>query len=110
MSWILFGEINHNNTRMMSKYAPDLAKHRFYVWLNNYHWLPTVALGLLLLAIGGPVLMLWTVCLRVVVGLHTTWLINSATHLCGRRQFNTRDDSRNSWWIALLTFGEGWHK
>ena len=53
--------------------------------------------------------MLWAVCLRIVVGLHTTWLINSATHMWGRRRFDTRDDSRNSWWIALLTFGEGWH-
>lgn len=109
IGWILFGEINHNNTRIMSKYAPDLAKRRFYVWLNDYHWLPTVVLGLLLLAIGGPALMFWAVCLRIVVGLHTTWLINSATHMWGRRRFDTRDDSRNSWWIALLTFGEGWH-
>ena len=109
MGWILFGEANHNNTRMMSKYAPDLAKHRFYVWLNNYHWLPTVILGLALLAMGGLPLMLWAVCLRVVVGLHCTWLVNSATHLWGRRRFDTTDDSRNSWWVALLTFGEGWH-
>src|SRR3984957_3851086 len=34
VGWILYGEANHNNTKMMSKYAPDLAKHRFYVWLN----------------------------------------------------------------------------
>jgi len=37
----------------MSKYAPDLAKHRFYLWLNNYHWLPTVVLAILLCAIAG---------------------------------------------------------
>ncbi|HSB16719.1 MAG TPA: fatty acid desaturase [Bryobacteraceae bacterium] len=109
MGWILFGETNHNNTRGMSKYAPDLAKHRFYVWLNNYHWVPTVVLGLLLLAFGGLSLMLWAVCLRVVFGLHATWLINSATHMWGARRFATRDDSRNNWWVALITFGEGWH-
>jgi fatty-acid desaturase len=45
----------------------------------------------------------------VVFGLHATWLVNSATHMWGSRRFNTRDDSRNSWWVALLTFGEGWH-
>src|SRR5437763_15383896 len=45
VGWILWGEVNHNNTKMMSKYAPDLAKHRFYVWLNNYHWVPNVVLG-----------------------------------------------------------------
>ena len=109
MGWLLFGETNHNNTRVMSKYAPDLAKHRFYVWLNNYHWIPIVALGVLLLAIGGLPMMLWGVCLRVVVGLHATWLVNSATHLWGARRFATRDDSRNNWWVALITFGEGWH-
>ena len=109
VGWILFGEANHNNTRLMSKYAPDLAKDRFYVWLNNYHWVPLTVLGILLYALGGWPLLLWAGCLRVVVGLHATWLVNSATHMWGRRRFETRDDSRNSWWVALLTFGEGWH-
>ena len=109
VGWILFGEANHANTRMMSKYAPDLAKHRFYIWLNNYHWLPQVVLGLILLAVGGLPMMLWGICLRVTFGLHATWLVNSATHLWGARRFDTRDDSRNNWWVALLTFGEGWH-
>jgi len=109
MGWILFGETNHNNTRLMSKYAPDLAKHRFYVWLNNYHWLPIVALAAVLFGIGGVPLVLWGVCLRVVVGLHATWLVNSATHMWGKQRFATGDDSRNNWWVALITFGEGWH-
>ena len=109
VGWILLGETNHNNTRMLSKYAPDLAKFPFYVWLNNYHWVPLTVLGFLLYAIGGWPLFLWGGCLRVVVGLHSTWLVNSATHMWGRRRFETRDDSRNSWWVALLTFGEGWH-
>jgi fatty-acid desaturase len=109
VGWILVGEAKHNNTQLMSKYAPDLAKHKFYVWLNDWHWLPTVLLAVLLYAIGGLPLLLWGVCLRVVVGLHATWLVNSATHLWGRRRFSTHDDSRNNWWVALLTFGEGWH-
>jgi len=109
VGWLLFGEAKHSNTRLMSKYAPDLTKHRFYVWLNNYHWLPLVLLGAVLFAIGGVSMLLWGICLRVVVGLHATWLVNSATHMWGARRFNTRDDSRNNWWVALLTFGEGWH-
>jgi stearoyl-CoA desaturase (delta-9 desaturase) len=109
VGWILFGEANHNNTRMMSKYAPDLAQHRFYIWLNNYHWAPMVILGGILYAIGGLPLVLWGICLRVTVGLHATWLVNSATHMWGSRRFPTRDDSRNNWWVALMTFGEGWH-
>jgi len=109
MGWILFGESKHADTRAMARYAPDLAKHRFYVWLNNYHWLPVVVLGVALFAIGGLPMMLWGTCLRIVVGLHATWLVNSASHLWGSRRFATNDDSRNNWWVALMTFGEGWH-
>jgi stearoyl-CoA desaturase (delta-9 desaturase) len=109
MGWIIFGERKHNDTRMMSRYAPDLARDPFYVWLNTYHYVPLVVLGLILLAVGGIPLMLWGVCVRVVVGQHATWLVNSATHMWGNRRFATRDMSRNSWWVALLTFGEGWH-
>jgi stearoyl-CoA desaturase (delta-9 desaturase) len=61
------------------------------------------------LALGGLPMILWGVCFRVVFGLHATWLVNSATHMWGSRRFATRDDSRNNWWVALLTFGEGWH-
>jgi stearoyl-CoA desaturase (delta-9 desaturase) len=109
MGWIVFGERKHNDTKLMMRYAPDLAANPFYLWLNTYHYVPLVALGLILLATGGVPLMLWGVCLRVIVGLHATWLVNSATHMWGNRRFATRDDSRNSWWVALLTFGEGWH-
>src|SRR6202051_1789594 len=68
--WIMFGETNHNNTKAMGKYAPELAKDRFCVWLNNYHWVPLTVQGALLLAIGGLPLFLWGVCFRVVFGLH----------------------------------------
>ncbi len=107
--WIMFGESNHSNTRKMAKYAPDLARFPFYVWLNNYHWIPTVVLALLLFWWGGAPFVLWGISFRIVFGLNATWLVNSATHLWGRRRFATRDDSRNTWWVALLTFGEGWH-
>jgi stearoyl-CoA desaturase (delta-9 desaturase) len=109
VGWILWGETNHNNTRVMSKYAPDLAKHKFYVWLTSYHWVPNVVLGAIVLALGGLDIFLWAMCLRIVFGLHATWAVNSATHMFGRRRFNIRDDSRNTWWIALISFGEGWH-
>lgn len=109
MGWIIFGEARHNATRMMSKYAPDLAKHRFYIWLNNWHWVPLLVLSIGLALWGGLPMLLWGLCFRVVAGLHATWLINSATHIWGTRRFATRDDSRNNWWVALLTFGEGWH-
>ena len=109
MGWILFGQTNHNNTKLMAKYTPDLAKHRFYVWLNNYHWVPVIVLTGILYAIGGWPLVLWANFVRIVFGLHATWLVNSATHMFGKRRFATRDDSRNTWWVALISFGEGWH-
>jgi len=109
MGWILWGETNHNNTRVMSKYAPDLAKHKFYVWLTNYHWVPNVVLGAIVLLVGGIDMFLWAMCFRIVFGLHATWAVNSATHMFGSRRFHIRDDSRNTWWVALFTFGEGWH-
>jgi len=77
--------------------------------------LTLVGIGLLLIGArmggikAGVGLVLWGIFLRVVLGLHATWLVNSATHLHGGRRFATRDDSRNSWWVALLTGGEGWH-
>ena len=109
MGWLLVGPSKHNDTPLMSKYAPDLAKDRFYVWLNDYHWVPMIVLGILLFAVGGVPFVLWGIFLRVVVGLHTTWLVNSATHMWGSRRFATPDDSRNNWLIALITSGEGWH-
>ena len=109
MGWIMFGDSHHSNTAVMAKYAPDLAADPFYRWLNTWHFVPVTVLGLILLAIGGWPMVLWGVFLRIIVGLHATWLVNSATHMWGSRRFQTRDDSRNSWWVALLTFGEGWH-
>jgi len=51
----------------------------------------------------------WGIFLRTTVEFHGTWLVNSAAHTWGSRRFRTRDNSTNNWWVALLTFGEGWH-
>ncbi|MBI5282173.1 MAG: fatty acid desaturase [Candidatus Solibacter usitatus] len=109
LGWIIFGETQHNATGVLTKYAPDLGKDPFYRWLNTYHYVPLIVLGLILLGFGGLSMMLWGICTRVVIGLHATWLVNSASHIWGGRRFQTRDDSRNNWWVAALTFGEGWH-
>ena len=109
MGWILRGTAQQHGEEVMWRYAPDMMRDRFHVWLNDYFWLPQVVLGLTLLAVGGLPLVLWAVFLRVTVGLHATWLVNSATHMWGSRRFQTADDSTNLWWVALLTFGEGWH-
>ena len=109
MGWIMFGDTQHNDVTFTARYAPDLAKDPVHVWLSTYHWVPLTVLGLVLLAFGGWNWVLWGIFLRTTLGLHATWLVNSATHLWGHRRFATRDDSRNNWWVALLTFGEGWH-
>ncbi len=115
--WIISGRSLHSETALLGRYAPDLTKDRYHVWLSKYHWVPLTTVGLLLLGFGtyfggiqaGLTLVLWGIFLRVTLGLHATWLVNSATHLWGSRRFETRDDSRNNWWVALLTGGEGWH-
>jgi stearoyl-CoA desaturase (delta-9 desaturase) len=109
MGWILTGAGLHHDAAVLSKYAPDLCRDSFYRWLSNWHWLPNVVIGIGLLVFGGLQYVLWGVAFRTVWGLHSTWLVNSATHMWGSRRFKTRDDSTNNWWVALLTFGEGWH-
>jgi stearoyl-CoA desaturase (delta-9 desaturase) len=116
MGWILEGSL-HNDSRVLSRYAPDLAKDPVHEWLSHYHWVPVTAVGVALLLGGaayggwatGISWVLWGVFLRVTIGMHVTWLVNSATHMWGSRRFNTKDDSTNNWLVALLTGGEGWH-
>jgi fatty-acid desaturase len=70
---------------------------------------PMTVLGLAVLALGGWQYLMWGIFFRTTVGLHATWLVNSATHMWGSQRFLTGDDSTNSFWVAILTFGEGWH-
>ncbi|HEV7472471.1 MAG TPA: fatty acid desaturase [Pyrinomonadaceae bacterium] len=109
MGWILRGTAQQHDDEVMQRYAPDLMKDRVHVFLNNFYFVPLIVSGVALLALGGWPFLFIGVFLRVTIGLHFTWLVNSATHLWGTRRFLTRDDSTNSWWVALLTFGEGWH-
>ncbi|HEY5970754.1 MAG TPA: acyl-CoA desaturase [Pseudoxanthomonas sp.] len=101
---------------------PDLAKYPELRWLDRYDTLVPVALAALLYGIGalledvtpqlgtsGPQLLVWGFFVSTVVLFHATVTINSLAHRYGRRRFDTRDDSRNNVWLALLTFGEGWH-
>jgi stearoyl-CoA desaturase (delta-9 desaturase) len=99
----------HNDAAALLPYVSDLRQDKFHVWISRWHWVPITALGAVLLVIGGWPYLLWGIFFRTVVGLHSTWLVNSATHMWGSRRFTTADTSRNSLWVALLTFGEGWH-
>ena len=115
--WLIWGKALHAQTEILNRYVPDLSRDRFHIWLSKYHWIPLVASGGLLFGLGwiwggwanAVGMLLWGAFLRVTLGLHSTWLVNSATHLWGSRRFKTRDDSRNNFWVALVSGGEGWH-
>jgi stearoyl-CoA desaturase (delta-9 desaturase) len=107
--WMLLGDPYHNRPEIANKYAPDMLRDKFYVALTKWHWVPLLVFGLAVWAFAGYEMMLWLVFFRVVFGLHATWLVNSASHMWGYKRFATRDDSRNNWWVAIITFGEGWH-
>ena len=109
MGWIMTGRVMHNRSNAMLPYVPDLRKDKFHTLISKFHWVPITVLGFVLLAVGGWSVMLWGIFLRTVVGLHCTWLVNSATHMWGSQRFLTDDTSKNSLWVALLTWGEGWH-
>ncbi|MGH9904280.1 MAG: acyl-CoA desaturase [Pyrinomonadaceae bacterium] len=109
MGWILRGTAQQHPENIMRRYAPDLMKDPVHIWMNRLYFVPLILCGVVLLALGGWSALMWGVFLRVTLGLHATWLVNSATHLWGSRRFATRDDSTNSWWVALVSFGEGWH-
>jgi stearoyl-CoA desaturase (delta-9 desaturase) len=109
IGWIVTPTAKVMDQSLYQRYAPDLLNQRFYRWLNKVYWLPLFFLGVGLFAFGGWRVMMWGVFLRVTLGLHFTWLVNSATHIWGGRRFKTTDDSRNNWWVAILSFGEGWH-
>jgi stearoyl-CoA desaturase (delta-9 desaturase) len=109
IGWMLKGTAQSHDQATMARYAPDMVKDRFHVLANNFYWVPIILLAIGLFAFGGWPFVLWAVFFRVTFNFHSTWLVNSATHMWGRRRFATRDDSTNNWWVALLTFGEGWH-
>jgi fatty-acid desaturase len=109
MGWILRGTAQVHEPAVLWRYAPDMMKDGFHRWINQFYYVPVVICGVLLLWLGGWSVFMWGIFFRIVFNLHATWLVNSVTHMWGSRRFETTDDSRNSWWVALLTFGEGWH-
>ena len=116
--WILgsrYSEVTYERVKDLSKY-PEL---RF---LNDYLFIPPTVLTAFYLLTGiglnyyfphlntsGLQLAVWGYCVGTTLTYHATFLINSLTHVVGQRRFDTRDHSQNSFIIALITFGEGWH-
>ena len=109
MSWLFNREEFLAKYDSYKKYAPDMAKDPVIRFLDKYHYLSIFMLAALLYALGGWPFIAWGIFLRAILVYHSTWLVNSASHVWGYRSFKTEDLSRNNWWVALLTFGEGWH-
>ncbi len=91
------------------KFTKDISGDRVYQFLDKYFVLIQVVLGLLLYALGGWPFVVWGIFVRLVLVFHCTWFVNSATHKFGYRTYESNDCSKNCWWVALLTYGEGWH-
>ena len=107
--WMVYPYAKFFDYDQYSRYAPELARDPVYQWLNRYYLLLQIPLGLVLYGLGGWSFVMYGIFLRAVLLWHSTWFINSVTHLWGYRTFSTHDNSRNLWWAAILTYGEGWH-
>ncbi|MHC5539312.1 acyl-CoA desaturase [Singulisphaera rosea] len=110
MFWFITPDITADHTpEYYARWAPDLNKDPVHRWLDTYHFIFPLLTAGALYAIGGMPWLVWGFFVRSVLVLHTTWLVNSATHIWGYRTHETRDHSTNLWWVALCTYGEGWH-
>lgn len=107
--WLVWGTAQDHDRETLQRYVPDLKKDRIHALITRFWYLPVLLSGVALFAIGGWSMVVWGVFARIVVGWHTTWFVNSLSHTYGKRAFETADDSTNNWFVALLTFGEGWH-
>ena len=91
------------------KLVPDLRNDRYYKFLNAA-WIPLSALMLVPLYMwGGMPYLMWGGIVRVTLMLHFTWTVNSIAHMWGYRNYDSNDRTRNSWLVAILAAGEGWH-
>jgi len=107
--WMMVGDDNRHTVDYYQKWAPDLYKDPVHRWLEKYHFIFPLLLFGALYMMGGMSWLVWGGLFRSVFVLHSTWLVNSASHIWGYRSQLTRDKSTNLWWVALLTYGEGWH-
>ncbi len=120
MFWCMKRNCRHPD-RSPARAARDLCKDPGIRLINRFHIVPQVVVIMLLFVLGeaaamflgwstsGVSWLVWGVCVRTVLVYHVTWLVNSATHTWGYRNYDTTDQSTNLWWVGILAFGEGWH-
>ena len=109
IGWIVWGTAQDHDENTLKRYVPDLLKDKGHVLISRFYFLPIILTAGILFAIGGWTMVVWGIFARVVVAWHATWFVNSLSHIYGSRPHDTNDDSTNNWFVALLTFGEGWH-
>jgi stearoyl-CoA desaturase (delta-9 desaturase) len=115
--WLAPKRTKADEQELYARYAPDLLRDPVIRFLDKTFIVWHFAMTGALYAIGhfgwdsytGWSFVLWGQFLRLIYVLHSTWFVNSATHMWGYRNYQTTDDSRNLWWVALLSYGEGWH-
>lgn len=105
VGWILSDEYDATDFDAIE----DFAKYPELRWLNKHDAVAPWSFGILAFLIGGWSGLVVGFFLSTVLLWHATFLVNSVAHLQGRRRYVTNDTSRNNWWIAILTGGEGWH-
>ncbi|OGW80924.1 MAG: acyl-CoA desaturase [Omnitrophica bacterium GWA2_52_8] len=109
MGWCLMEGESYASEENRRKLCPDMIKDPVYIWMDRFHigWTLLLAVGLYFW--GGWSFVVWGIFVRTVLVYHSTWLVNSAAHIWGYRTYMSGDRSTNCWWVALLSYGEGWH-
>jgi len=118
MGWFL----SRGNFSTQLSHIKDFAKYPELKFLDRFDVLMPALLAVALYCLGaflevyapslhtnGPQLLIWGFVLSTVVLYHCTFTINSLAHLVGKKVFPSKDDSRNNFWLAIITLGEGWH-
>jgi len=115
--WLAFMQKAKAYEEHIHRWSPDLLKDPVVRWIGAMFLPLQFAFAALLGAIGyglggwplAASFVVWGMFVRLVFVLHSTWFVNSASHMWGYKNYETTDDSRNNWWVALLSYGEGWH-
>ena len=117
IGWLAYHTHNGDRKAYLQRWAPDLYKERGMRILDVLFLPLHILSGIILFSVGyyidgasfGASLLVWGLFVRLVLVLHATWMVNSASHMFGYKNYETTDDSRNNWVVAIVAYGEGWH-